>query len=144
MRKKLLYIAFFLVAGGVHAADCSTVEEMDAADTEIASFKNWQNVKSFFENYKQCDSGSMAEGVSAAVVRLLAGEWSTTSQLSAFTSRNKAFESWIIGHIDTTTNGEYLELIRDNAKEKCAGGNKMLCEKIGNAANKALQELKEP
>ena len=143
MRITSLFIAILFLSGGVYAADCSTVEEMDTADTAIASIQDWQGIKSFFEKYKQCDSGSMAEGVSAVVVRLLAGEWGTTSQLDALTSHNKAFESWVVGHIDTTANGADLEVIRDNAKVKCAEENKKICEKIQVAANKALQELKD-
>ncbi|NTX69917.1 hypothetical protein FCH31_10805 [Lelliottia amnigena] len=143
LRKTSLFIAILFLAGGAYAADCSTVEEMDAADTAIASIQNWQGVKSFFENYKQCASGSMAEGASAVVARLLASNWNATSQLDAITSHNKVFESWVLDQINTTANDADLELIRDNAMGKCLEENKKICAKIEDAANQALRDLKD-
>lgn len=86
MRKTSLFIAILFLAGGAYAADCSTVEEMDAADTAIASIQNWQGVNWFSKNFRQCDGRYIAEGASSVVVRLLVDNWKSTGQLGVMTT----------------------------------------------------------
>ncbi|MBL5900824.1 hypothetical protein I7V27_18005 [Lelliottia amnigena] len=80
-------MALLRLSGGAYAADCSTVEEMDAADTAIASLQNRQGVNWFSKNFRQCDGGYIAEGVSSVVVRLLVENGKSTGQLGVMTTQ---------------------------------------------------------
>lgn len=137
----LMSILFF--SGSVYAANCSSVVEMEAADTAVRSINNWAGVNSFFHKFKQCDDGYIAEGLSSSVSKLLADSWSTTGQLEKMTASDRAFESWVLNHINTTSDDKDLELILNNARGNCLENNKNFCKKIESAANQALQELKE-
>jgi hypothetical protein len=143
MKKISALMVILFLSGSVYAADCSTVEEMDAADTVASSITNWTDVNSFFHKFKQCDDGYIAEGLSATITRMLADNWNTSTQLETMSDKDKAFGSWVRNHINTTVDSKDLESTIYNAREKCADSSKAFCSEIESAANQALQELKE-
>lgn len=144
MRRLATLACLFLVAtGSAGAKDCSPADE-EAADMATDYLTNWQAVRDSYARYRQCDDGSIAEGNSEAVVRLLVDKWNTIPELVALTKQNADFESWVLKHIDTTVNGEDLESIERNAKENCGDNRKKICSKISSAASQALQELTAP
>ncbi|MGX5108541.1 hypothetical protein ACWKYD_07035 [Enterobacter cloacae] len=143
MKIKSTLIAMVFLSGVSHAAGCETVEEMDAADAAISEIHDWTDVNSFYSHFRQCDDGSISEGVSATVVSLLAHRWETSDQLEKITDKDKTFESWVLNHIDTTVDDLDLEIIVKNATDKCPGSDGKLCVKIGSAANQALQDMKK-
>jgi len=144
MRRLATLACLFLVAtGSAVAKDCSPADE-EAADMATDYLTNWQAVRDSYARYRQCDDGSIAEGNSEAVVRLLVDKWNTIPELVALTKQNADFESWVLKHIDTTVNGEDLESIERNAKENCGDNRKKICSKISSAASQALQELTAP
>ncbi|PVU46692.1 hypothetical protein, partial [Enterobacter sp. PN108E5IIB] len=106
-----------------------------------AGHHDWQGVHSFYKNYRQCDEGYIAEGISATIVGLLANNWNTSHQLMQLSVNDRAFESWMINHIDTTTNDRELDKVVRNAADSCPEGGKAFCEQIENAAQGALKEL---
>lgn len=131
------------LSGVAHAAGCETVEEMDAADAAVSKIHDWPGVNSFYSHFRQCDDGSISEGVSATVVSFLAHRWGTFDQLEKITDKDKTFESWLLNHIDTTVDDRDLEIIVKNATDKCPGSDGKFCEKIGSAAKQALQDMKK-
>lgn len=143
MKIKSILIAMAFLSGVAHAAGCETVEEMDAADAAISEIHDWAGVNSFYSHFRQCDDGSISEGVSATVVSLLAHRWETSDQLEKKTDTDRTFESWVLNHIDTTVDDRDLEIIVKNATDKCPGSDGKFCEKIGSAANQALQDMKK-
>lgn len=137
------FFAFLFLSGGVYAADCSTVEDMNTADTVSSSIKDWSDVNSFFHKFKECDDGYIAEGLSVIIPQILAENWNTAPQLKTMTEKDKTFDAWILTHVNTTSDPIDLELIIKNSNEKCANNSQVFCKKIENAASQALQELKE-
>jgi hypothetical protein len=136
-------VAILLLSGNACASGCTTVAEMDKADTVSGNIHNWRDVNSFFHNFKQCDDGYIAEGLSATITRLLATNWNSVDQLEVMTAKDKAFESWVLNHIDTTADSRDLEKIIKHAKEECVQEHKQFCAKVGGSANQALDELKQ-
>ncbi|MEZ4053692.1 hypothetical protein QVM81_19210, partial [Enterobacter rongchengensis] len=84
---------------------------------------------SFFEN---------GYNFSALCTTLLSSD---THQLMQLSVNDRAFESWMINHIDTTTNDRELDKVVRNAADSCPEGGKAFCEQIENAAQGALKEL---
>jgi hypothetical protein len=143
MKIILSFAIILLFSGNIYAADCSTIEKMDAADTAASSIKNWNDAYSFFHNFKQCDDGYIAEGLSATLTHMLANRWHMAPQLDAMFKKDKAFEAWVLNHMNTTVDDRDLEIIVTNAEEKCPDGGKPFCSKVKAAASQALQELAE-
>src|SRR5262245_46343165 len=56
-------------------------EQAQAADQLVDSLDSWSAVNTYFTKYEHCDDGSIAEGSSEAIARLLADKWSTLPQL---------------------------------------------------------------
>lgn len=137
------FFTFLFLSAGVYAAGCSTVEEMDTADTVASSVKDWSDINSFFHKFKECDDGYIAEGLSDTIPRMLAENWNTAAQLKAMTDKDKSFDAWILNHVNTTSASKDLELIIKNSNEKCADNAQAFCQKMASAANQALQALKE-
>lgn len=131
------------LSGVAHAAGCETVAEMDAADAAVSKINDWADVHSFYSHLRQCDDGSISEGISATVVNLLANQWRTSGKLEKITDKDKTFETWVLNHIDTTVDDRDLDTIVKNATGKCPEDDGKFCEKIEGAANQALQDMKE-
>ncbi|WP_432224570.1 hypothetical protein [Enterobacter wuhouensis] len=142
MKIKSALIAMMLLSGVAHAAGCETVEEMDTADTAVSKIHGWTDVHSFYIHLRQCDDGSISEGISATVVSLLTHQWKTSVQLEKIADKDKTFETWVLNHIDTTVDAGDLETIVKNATGKCPEGGGKFCEKIEGAANQALLDMK--
>lgn len=141
MKMMQLLFIILVISRGAYANDCTSVDEMDKADNAASAIQDWQGVHSFYMNYRQCDDGYIAEGMSAIIVGLLANKWKTTHQLIHFSVSDHAFEGWMINHIDTTTNDRELEKVVRYATDNCPEGGTALCGQIENAAHVALQEL---
>lgn len=65
-------MAIMFLSFGAHATGCETVEEVDADDIAVSKIHDWTGVYAFYSQLRQCDDGYISEGVSDAVVRLLA------------------------------------------------------------------------
>ena len=141
MKTMQLFLIMLVISHLAYASDCASVEEMDKADNATSVIHGWQGVYSFYENYRQCDEGYIAEGMSATIVGLLANNWKTSHQLMHLSESDRAFESWMINHINTTTNDRDLDKVVRNAADNCPEGDKAFCNQIENAAQGALKEL---
>lgn len=141
MKTMQLFLIMLVISRVAYANDCTSVDEMDKADNAVSAIRDWQGVHSFYENYRQCDEGYIAEGISATIVGLLANNWKTSYQLMHLSVSDRAFESWMIDHINTTTNDRDLDKVVRNAADSCPEGDKAFCNQIENAAQTALTEL---
>ena len=143
MKIKSALIAMMFLSGVAHAAGCETVEEMNTADAAVSKIHDWTDVHSFYSHLRQCDDGSISEGISDTVISLLAHQWRTSDQLEKIADKDKTFETWVLNHIDTTVDDRDLKIIVKNATGKCPEGSDKFCKKIEGAANQALQDMKE-
>ncbi|MDK9362796.1 MULTISPECIES: hypothetical protein [Lelliottia] len=134
---------FLLAMSNAMAKDC-TPADAEAADLAVDSLSSWQAVSENYSHYGQCDDGSIAEGNSEAVIRLLVDKWNTLPALDALAKKNPAFGDWVLNHIDTTLDSGDLEAVARRAQKNCPDHSKQLCEKVGSAADQALEEQKDP
>ncbi|AZP41181.1 hypothetical protein EJP81_04725 [Rahnella aquatilis] len=56
--------------------------------------------------YAQCDDGSIAEGNSDAMARLLVDKWPQIAKLQSLINRDSGFEKYIMRHIDATLDAD--------------------------------------
>jgi hypothetical protein len=127
----LIWLVFANVA--VQASDqkkpCATADAI-RAEQQASSLRTWQEVYMSFRNFAQCDDGAIGEGYSDSVARLLSDHWNGTSQLNHFVKRDKAFENFVLRHVDELMSPTQAEKIRKNAESSCPPNSKTLCDEI--------------
>src|SRR5580698_3776472 len=106
MKVKNIAAILALAAGfsmtSVAAAKSCSPQQAEAADAMIDQLDDWDKVHTIFVKFKQCDDGSIAEGISESVSRLLVDEWATLPSLAMLGGQDAPFKSFVLRHIDTT------------------------------------------
>lgn len=96
-----------------------------------------------FRRYKSCDDGSIGEGFSDRVTALLSTKWDTLPQLGQLIAKDREFATFVIRHIDETTDPTNLQRIISNARERGYPGLRGAhCSKLRNQAEAALKALR--
>ncbi|KUG23986.1 hypothetical protein ASZ90_006198 [hydrocarbon metagenome] len=113
------------------------------ADSAISNLKTWQDLRLWYENYHGCDDGYFAEGISDFVVASLAKQWQTLPTFQKEIMKNSRFKSFVMKHIDATTDDNDLKTTVQNAKVKCPSKLRHLCNEIGKNAQTALKAIEE-
>jgi hypothetical protein len=121
-------------ASDVSKKPCTESEAMQA-EKEVDSLNDWEHVHRAYRKFSQCDDGSIAEGYSDAVGKLLANHWVQLRRLLALTKTDRGFERFVLKHIDETLPGDTLQKISNNARFSCPAGAQQLCGLIVTAAS---------
>ncbi|WP_196240343.1 hypothetical protein [Dyella choica] len=138
--RKLAFLALSLLAAGsamakTPAAACAA-SQAEAADAAVDTLNSWAAIATFREKFRQCDDGSIAEGSSEAVARLLVDHWDTLPELSPLIAKTPALRPFVLWHINSTLDTGDLDKIKQNAAH-CPNGMQSLCKSIAKAASKA-------
>jgi hypothetical protein len=96
-----------------------TDQQATQAEENTDNLNNWSDVYQSFNRFSQCDDGSIAEGYSDAVGRLLADNWDQVTDLARLAARDKSFQSFVLRHVDETLSPDTLKKIVQNAKHHC-------------------------
>ncbi len=123
------------------AADCPDYEfffkEINPAK------KTWQNLYRLYkESPSYCDDGAYGEGYSDFVVQSLAKYWNRFDELLSFTKKDHSFQSFILKHIDATTDLDDLKKLSKNVREICPTSEIPFCKEIDKKARAAIEDIK--
>lgn len=129
----LLLTLFFGVA---HARAC-TEDDAKAADIAVDNLDSWEAIQKNYVAYAQCDDGSIAEGNSEAIARMLVDEWPENAKLQSLINHDSGFEKYVVRHINSTLDTDDLSQIIMLSSESCPAENKTLCSKLIAAAKSA-------
>jgi len=140
MNKIMLFLMGTLLLSSNALAEVCIPKDAEAAEQAVDHLTSWQVMNDNFTRFHQCDEGSIAEGNSEAVIRLLVDKWETLPKLSVLTRQNAAFETWVLGHIDSTLDSGDLQTTVDLATSQCPASESTLCRKIVKAAQAAIHE----
>ncbi|MES2295934.1 MAG: hypothetical protein V4582_02780 [Pseudomonadota bacterium] len=121
------------------AQNCSS-REQEAADAMLDHLDNWQALAVAHKNYGQCDDGSIAEGYSEAVARLLVDHWHSVPTLANMIRTDRSFKRFVLHHIDSTLDTRELERIIALASASCPPGLQYLCGELRVSAKRALSD----
>ncbi|MET3132845.1 hypothetical protein AAKU55_003126 [Oxalobacteraceae bacterium GrIS 1.11] len=138
--KFIFFIFFFGIASvaSAHGKTCSP-QEAEAADAIIDQIDTWAKVDSMFKKFRHCDDGSIAEGNSEAIARLLVDRWDTLPQLEKLTKLNPPLKRFVLSHIDTTLNSDDLEKIKELSMSSCPQNMTSLCKNLNSSSTRALE-----
>ena len=112
---------------------CTRQEAMQAAD-DTDHLDNWNAVYQSFKRFSQCDDGGIAEGYSDDVGKLLADHWDQFPSLVKLATSDRAFQTFVVRHIDETIPADTLKKAAKNAKTRCPASATGLCKLIARAA----------
>jgi hypothetical protein len=137
----LTFAASLLLSGAANAHDHKcTAQDATEADAIVDQLHSWQMVNVAFKRYGHCDSGSIAEGNSEAVARLLVDQWNTLPTLVRLSRSNPGLRSFVLAHVDSTLDTSDLKRIAQLAANSCPQGAASLCSDLRRAATGALNE----
>ena len=144
-RNLVLIVCGILSAAPVFAQSTRCpVAQADAAEAAVDHLDSWPAVRSAFKAFRGCDEGSIAEGFSAGVVRLLATQFQTLPTLAGLITEEPALKVFVLRHIDTTVNPHDLQKIRQSARKNCPANTAELCKQLSANATQALKKMARP
>jgi hypothetical protein len=117
---------------------CSAAQS-EKADREASRLRTWDSLYRSYTRFSQCDDGSIAEGYSTSVGRLLADDWGTLPQASVVSKNDDGFRKFVLRHVSATLDTKDLQKIRMNAIRHCPDGENDFCKQLRVAADKALK-----
>jgi hypothetical protein len=108
-----------------------TREQAVQAETKTDNLKAWNSVYQFYKQLSQCDDGSIGEGVSDAIAKLLANKWSSFGEFARLANKDKEFEKFVLRHVDETIDwSQDAPAIHQNALTRCPNDFKGLCKAL--------------
>lgn len=113
---------------------CTRQEAIKAADN-TDHLDNWNAVYQSFKRFSQCDDGGIAEGYSDDVGKLLADHWDQFPALVKLATNDRAFQIFVVRHIDETIPADTLKKVVKNAKTRCPVNATGLCQLIAKAGS---------
>ena len=116
---------------------------IEAEQSAIHEFQDWQDLFNSYSKFKGCDDGAIAEGWSDAVVHLLATQWDKLGELQVLSSTHSDFEAFVLKHIDATTDADELDAVGTAAASRCPASAGALCNKIEKQVESAKVEMNE-
>lgn len=117
------------------------IDSSSRADSLLGATHNWHGLHRAFAELRESDDGEIAEGISDFVVRRLATHWGSLPELATIVRADTAFESWIVRHIDATTDEHDLASIVRHASV-VGPRNRLLRRRILGAARAALEDVR--
>jgi hypothetical protein len=117
-----------------------TRSDAEKADYEASRLRTWDELYQSYLRYSGCDDGSIGEGYSDSVVRLLAHHWEALTEALPLFAGNTGFYKFVLKHIDPTTENNDLKLIRMYTVHSCPKGGDEICVQMRLAAERALSE----
>jgi hypothetical protein len=129
IRPSCCFVLLFLLGLSAWAGDC-TQQDADRADAALDHMDSWQSIASVFRRFSKCDDGSIAEGFSDRISRLLADHWEQVQDLAALSRTTPGLESFVVRHLDETIKLSDARKIEYLAWNACPKEAEALCRRI--------------
>ena len=146
MSRKIFRHSVVLALLAIHLTQAHALCDRDEQQLAAAidqKIENWAQLRKLQMKIGACDQGSIAEGITEAVVNLLANHWDKLDQLARYSGKQKSFGVFVIRHITATADDQQLLAIIGNAEKYCPDGHLRLCANLAGKAKIALKESSE-
>jgi hypothetical protein len=148
LRVLLAAIAINLVAGILAAPARAGTQEN--CDKKLASQwpnqpepKDWGGLYRLFKQFGVCDEGAIGERFSRDVAQLFSKQWTRLDALDRLAAADKAFERFVLRHIDKSLDEDELLAIADNSKSHCPTGENRICSLVHARAQDSLDAQRD-
>ena len=128
-------LALALLACGVavHAQDKTcTKADSAAADKAIERVVTWQQLEKAWRDYRQCDTGSVDELYTDALLRLTV-EWKNVNVLAESMQKDPQYRDFVYRHLQSPAAKDDRESVYSRAKSSCPGSLTAWCGELAEA-----------
>jgi hypothetical protein len=88
------------------------------AQDSLRRYCSWPVIYKFYRLYNACDNAYVTDAFSTAIVKALAEKWDSLPELRKLAATDSAFIDFILRHIDSTADADYLKTILANTDRK--------------------------
>ena len=112
------------------ATECSQ-KEAYAAEIVTDYLNSWQNVYSFFKQFRHCYDAAIAEGAEDKIQRLWADHWRELPEMIELIKKDPKFKAFIWARIsDETFSQEAFKRFVQHAEKECPVGAAEFCKAV--------------
>jgi hypothetical protein len=105
--------------------------------------KDWGGLYRLFKQFGVCDDGAIGERFSRDVAQIFSKQWNHLDTLGRLAAADKAFEQFVLRHIDKSLDEDELLAISDNSKSHCPTAEKRICSLARARAQKGLDAQRD-
>jgi hypothetical protein len=138
MMKNLAVLAACCWALGAHAQKACSPADMQKAQKAADMVVSWQHLNKAWKDYRQCDTGEVADTFTDAILRLMV-EWKNVDALGE-TMKDPEYRSFIEAHLRSPAAKDDIKSVRSRATQSCPKGQDAVCKQIA-AATEAEKPL---
>lgn len=145
MHRSISYLVFniaMLVSlsalAGTNTGKCTPQLAQSAMDN-VDEIRSWGTLNLYYKRYRNCDDGSISEGVSEAIARLLVDRIESIPDLEKYLIGDPKFNDYIVSHINSTLNTDDLQSIKTM---KIRAGSRILLKLRRKLSDAAMESLK--
>ncbi len=137
-RVLLVAVAGFAVAAA-HAADkpCSKSDTANA-EKAIERVLNWAQLQKVFQDYRHCDAGTVADGYTDAVMRMMV-DWKNMDALAAAMKKDPEYKEFIYAHLKAPAAKDDLPTVYSRARTGCPKGLDEFCAELADTTKPAAK-----
>ena len=120
-----------------HAADkpC-TRSDIANAQRAIDAVITWPQLRKAWADYRQCDSGEIADMYTDAVLRL-AVAWKNADQFAADAGKDAGYKAFVVEHLKSPAAKDDLPSIKGRLASSCPKGSDAFCAELTEALKSA-------
>lgn len=138
-----LILLSFACNGQAQGPPCTEAQGRRALD-QADTLRSWSALYHSYKEFRQCDTGAIAEGYSESVARILVDHWATLPELDRLATSDAEFRSFVLRHLDATDNTDDIIAAKRNAATRCPPHLQRLCQDLSKQANAALRDAGSP
>jgi len=139
----ILLAAGILAAPARAGAQGSCDKKLESQWLNQPEPKTWEDLYRLFKQFGACDGGAIGDRFSRDVAQLFLKQWNQLDTLGRLAVADKAFEQFVLRHIDKSLDEEELLAISDNSKSHCPTVEKRLCSLARDRAQKGLDAQRD-
>jgi hypothetical protein len=137
MKKIVLVIAASCLATAASAQKSCSPADMQKAQKAADMVVTWQHLNKAWKDYRQCDTGEVADTFTDAVLRLMI-EWKNVDAL-AEGMKDPEYASFLEAHVKAGSPADVKD-VRSRVTQSCPKGQDAVCKHIA-AATEAAKPL---
>jgi hypothetical protein len=116
------------------AREC-TRDEAYAAESVVDYLTSWENVHLFYQQFRHCYDGGIAEGVQDRVQLLWSDRWSDLPKMLSLTKKEPKFNAFVMRSLFTEAfPQETFDKVLRNATTRCPAIGRAFCAEVKKAA----------
>ncbi|HEY2627707.1 MAG TPA: hypothetical protein VGI57_01205 [Usitatibacter sp.] len=125
--------ALFTCALAQAADKTCTRPDLANAQRSIDKVVSWSQLRKAWGDYKQCDTGDIADQFTDALLRMVV-EWKNVEELASATDKDADYKAFVMAHIKSPAAKDDQPTVYARAKKECPKALDAFCTELADAA----------